>query len=119
VSIGIAAEYAHPVEEFFANFLPTFAGPALSGSPHAVVLWSYLSIRLWETIDAHSGYSFPWSPWKMIPFIQGGPDKHDFHHSHNVGNFGMLAFWDWVCGTDKPYKEWKAKQDAKKKLSAD
>lgn len=121
VSIGIAAEYAHPVEAFFANFLPTSAGPILFyNSAHAVEVWSYLVIRLWETIDAHSGYSFPWSPWKLLPF-QGGPDRHDFHHSHNVGNYGMLAFWDWICGTDKAYREWKAKQEEKqsKKLVPD
>jgi len=39
--------------------------------------------------------------------MQGGPDRHDFHHSHNVGNFGsFFIFWDWICGTDYKYRAW-------------
>lgn len=29
---------------------------------------------------------------------------HDFHHTHNTGNFGgWFIFWDWLCGTDQRY----------------
>ena len=31
--------------------------------------------------------------------------RHDFHHSHNSGNYGgFFMFWDWACGTDAAYK---------------
>jgi len=108
-TVGIAAEYAHPVEDVLANSFPTIAGPMFMNC-HMAVFWFYLAIRIWETVDAHSGYSFPWSPWSLIKSIQGGSERHDFHHSHNMGNFGMLHIWDRLMGTDKYYNDWKAKQ---------
>jgi len=77
---------------------------------HVTEWWLFLAIRLWETIDAHSGYNFPFSPWCWFPSIQGGAERHDFHHSHNVGSFGMLNIWDPLMGTDKAFRRWKAKQ---------
>jgi sterol desaturase/sphingolipid hydroxylase (fatty acid hydroxylase superfamily) len=111
--VGIASKYAHPVEDVIANTLPTVLGPLLIGM-HAKVFWLWLFVRLLETIDAHSGYSFPCSPFHMFAF-QGGAERHDFHHSHNVGCFGSFTiFWDWICGTDQAFLEWKAKTAAKK-----
>lgn len=51
-NIGIAAEYAHPVEVVVANFIPTFAGLAIVGA-HFVTLWIWLTIRILETVDTH------------------------------------------------------------------
>jgi len=102
--IGIATEYAHPVEAVFANEIPTLIGPLLLGA-HPAVFWAYLVLRMWETIDSHSGFRFPWSPWNMIPFAVGGSEFHDFHHSVNIGNYGMLRFWDWATGTDARYRQ--------------
>jgi sterol desaturase/sphingolipid hydroxylase (fatty acid hydroxylase superfamily) len=82
-------------------------------SSHVQVLWLWLFIRLLETVDAHSGYRFPLSPFHLLPF-QGGADRHDFHHSHNVGCFGSFTiFWDWLCGTDAKFLEFKRKRDKK------
>lgn len=40
--------------------------------------------------------------------------RHDYHHSHNVGNFGsFFVFWDWLCGTDQAYLAWRSRKDAK------
>jgi len=109
VSIGIAAEYAHPVEQIFSNSIPTILGPVLVG-PHIVTLWLWFFFRIWETVDAHSGYEFPITPFNWIPFF-GGPDRHDFHHSNNTGNFGaFFIFWDTVMGTDRNYVLWKQRQ---------
>jgi sterol desaturase/sphingolipid hydroxylase (fatty acid hydroxylase superfamily) len=74
----------------------------------------FFFLRMIETVDAHSGYLFPFSPWSLIPSIQGGADRHDFHHSQNKGNYGIFAFWDWLCGTDQVYWKWKEKQKQKK-----
>jgi len=107
VSVGIASEYAHPIEEAFSNGFPTVAGPMFLGS-HLSITLIWFWFRLLETGDAHSGYAFPWSPFNMFPAIQGGPDRHDFHHSHNVGNYGaFFTFWDRLMGTDKAYREFK------------
>lgn len=66
-NIGIASEFAHPIEDLFANVIPTIGGCLLMGS-HVYVLWLWLVIRIFETIDAHSGYSFPYSPFKIFSF---------------------------------------------------
>lgn len=103
-SIGIAAEYAHPLEDLLCNVIPTFAGCLLMGS-HVTTLWLWLALRLLETIDTHSGYSFDWSPTKWLPFLNGSV-RHDFHHSHNTGCYGaMTPFWDYLMGTDATYHE--------------
>jgi sterol desaturase/sphingolipid hydroxylase (fatty acid hydroxylase superfamily) len=44
--------------------------------------------------------------WKL------GSDYHDFHHSHNVGNFGsMFGFWDAFWKTDLEYRKFKIKSN--------
>eukprot|EP00123_Amoebidium_parasiticum_P016538 comp23483_c0_seq1/m.39272 comp23483_c0_seq1/g.39272 ORF comp23483_c0_seq1/g.39272 comp23483_c0_seq1/m.39272 type:complete len:287 (-) comp23483_c0_seq1:388-1248(-) len=111
VSVGIASEYAHPIEEILANTVPFATGP-LIWKVHHVSLVTWLVIRIVETIDAHSGYTFPLSPFQLLPWLQGGSDRHDFHHSHNLGSYGsFFTFWDWITGTDQPYKKWRAEQD--------
>ena len=74
---GIAAEYAHPVETFFLG-IGTLLGP-LFFAKHMVTLWAWLFVRLWETVEDHSGYDLPWNPTNFIPFW-GGAVHHDFHH---------------------------------------
>lgn len=110
-TIGIAAEHAHPVEQLLANAIPLVAGP-LVVNMHFVAWWAYLIIREYETIDAHSGYDFPWSPFAQLPGGSGA-DFHDYHHLHfNKGNYGgaFFRFWDRLCGTDVHYREFKRKQ---------
>jgi len=114
VSIGLAAEYAHPIEQIISNQLPTIAGPLLLGS-HMAVLWLWLWLRVIETVDAHSGFDFPFTARKLLPGIVDGSERHDFHHSHNVGNYGaFLTLWDRLMGTDKAYHEFIAKKAAGK-----
>jgi sterol desaturase/sphingolipid hydroxylase (fatty acid hydroxylase superfamily) len=108
-TVGIAASYAHPIEDIFANVLPTILGPLLQQS-HIVVFWFWIVLRLVETIDVHSGYSFPLSPFHLLPF-QCGAEGHDFHHHINKGCYGSFTmFWDWICGTDKDLQEFKARK---------
>jgi plant 4alpha-monomethylsterol monooxygenase len=117
VPIGISSKYANPIEDLIANTIPTIIGPILMGS-HAHVIWLWLFIRLLETVDAHSGYSFPWSPFHYFSW-QGGAERHDFHHSHNVGCYGSFTiFWDWITGTDQQFLEYQArKRTAEKKVN--
>lgn len=56
---------------------------------HPLVLWLWLMIRVWETVDVHSGYALPISPFHLL---FGGPERHDFHHSHHTkGCFGTYC----------------------------
>lgn len=108
--IGISAEYAHPVEDL-ANAIAFIAGPLILGC-HIFTLWLWMFLRTLETIDAHSGYSFPLSPFTLFQIA----DHHDYHHSQNKGCYGsFFGFWDWIMGTDAEYKKWKA---AKKERAA-
>ena len=104
----LASEFAHPVEDVLCNTLATILGPLLLGS-HWILFWFYGFLKLSQTIEAHSGYVVPGplSPWCLSPELAGELGRHEFHHSHNKGNYGgFFNWWDRLCGTDKKYNEW-------------
>ena len=97
-TIGFAAEFAHPVEQLFSNQLPTVGFCILAG-PHPLVFYAWITIRLLQTYETHSGVLLPWSQGEATAW-------HDYHHSHNRGCFG--AMWlDQLCGTCDHYLAWK------------
>lgn len=77
----------------------------------------HILLRIYVSVDEHCGYEFPWSPVRLLQHVgirlgatAGG---HDWHHSHNAGMYAsQFAWWDALCGTDKVYKSWLAKQEA-------
>eukprot|EP00295_Goniomonas_pacifica_P033831 CAMPEP_0175968784 /NCGR_PEP_ID=MMETSP0108-20121206/40094_1 /TAXON_ID=195067 ORGANISM="Goniomonas pacifica, Strain CCMP1869" /NCGR_SAMPLE_ID=MMETSP0108 /ASSEMBLY_ACC=CAM_ASM_000204 /LENGTH=189 /DNA_ID=CAMNT_0017297485 /DNA_START=179 /DNA_END=745 /DNA_ORIENTATION=- len=110
--IPIAATYAHPVEAALVNF-PTLVLPVILLPSHFLVFLTYMLLSVWEVLESHCGYDFPWSLWR---YVRGSANFHDFHvrktvgpwilhvtqHSHNVGNYGTLTYtWDKLLGTDK------------------
>lgn len=100
-SIGISAEYAHPIEFLLGNALPFSAGPLLLGA-HLFTWWAWAFVRIWHTVEGHSGYDIPWSPFKLLPW-GGVATEHDVHHSINTGNFGsFFAYLDRWMGTEIP-----------------
>jgi sterol desaturase/sphingolipid hydroxylase (fatty acid hydroxylase superfamily) len=103
-SISVASEYAHPLEFFLGNLTPTGLGPIILGSRvHFFTLLAWYIIRVMETIDGHCGYEFSWSPFRLLP-LSAGAGYHDYHHSHNVGNYGsFFSVWDTLCGTNAQY----------------
>lgn len=110
---GIAAEYAHPIETVLLG-VGTIGGPLLyvaaTGNLHLITVFVWLTVRLLQTVDAHSGYDFPVSFRNWMPFWAGA-DFHDHHHMVFLGNYSSsFRFWDWTCGTDKRYNAWKQKQ---------
>ncbi|GAQ91192.1 sterol 4-alpha-methyl-oxidase 2 [Klebsormidium nitens] len=108
---GLTSEYAHPLEILFLGFA-TIAGPALTG-PHLLTLWLWMSVRVLETVEAHCGYEFPWSPSKFFP-IYGGADFHDYHHRclyTKSGNYSStFTYMDHLFGTDVGYRKLKKAQ---------
>ena len=52
-TVGLATEYAHPVEGVL-NAIATMAGPVLLGG-HMALCMLYAALKLWQSIDAHSG----------------------------------------------------------------
>lgn len=74
---------------------------------HITTALSWAFLKILNNHDQHSGYAWPWSPQQLVPFCSYD-DYHDFHHSHNVGNFSaQIRIYDVIFGTDKAYKEYK------------
>jgi fatty acid hydroxylase domain-containing protein 2 len=94
---SLAAEFAHPLESAI-NFVAFFLGPVLLGSSFGVVcIW--IVVRMFETVEAHSGYAFT-----------GSSSRHSFHHLHaQRGCYGsFVSVWEIVMGTDKQWRAWRA-----------
>lgn len=92
--IAITAVYCHPLEHIFSNLIPPYLGPLLMGS-HAATSWLWFTIAILSTLNAHSGYHFPFFP---------SPEAHDFHHLKFNQNFGMLGVLDRLHGTDRQFR---------------
>jgi len=112
---GLAAEYAHPAEVFILG-LGTVGSPilfcAITHNLHLITMYLWITLRLFQAIDAHSGYDFPWSLNKFIPFWAGA-DHHDFHHQAFVNNFSTsFRWWDWSMSTDTRYRAFRKRQVA-------
>ncbi|TFK38449.1 C4-methyl sterol oxidase [Crucibulum laeve] len=115
---GLAAEYAHPAEVFILG-AGTITGPLLycyfTRNLHIVTVYIWIVLRLFQAIDAHSGYDFPWSLQHILPFWSGA-EHHDFHHMAFTNNFSTsFRWWDRIFGTDDKYRQYRARVQAVKK----
>jgi sterol desaturase/sphingolipid hydroxylase (fatty acid hydroxylase superfamily) len=44
--------------------------------------------------------------------MSGSAEYHNFHHSHNIGNYSsFFSVWDTVFGTNKHYFEYKNRKE--------
>jgi len=105
--IGPSASHEHPIEstaQLFNWYLPIGFAGWMNGELHWSTLLFYNCFRWLETVDAHSGYELPFSPFHAVPLF-GGATMHDYHHRAVIGNFGASFFWDWFCATNKGYWE--------------
>ena len=81
----------------------------------------WIIYRIFESADAHSGYEFPWSPYRLVPFsgiflvLNLAPASyHNYHHTHNKGNYAtFFSLWDTVFGTNKSYNAFIEKRQKK------
>lgn len=113
-NVGIAAEHFHPVEDLF-NLVPFLLGPILF-KVHLSTFLLWMVIRMSEIVNSHSGYSLPFSPWEMCLSVQGGAERHEYHHSANIGCYGSFTkLWDKLGGTDTSYNEFLARKQQVKK----
>ena len=131
---GLAAEYAHPAEVFILG-TGTIAGPMLycyfTRNLHIFTVYIWITLRLFQAIDAHSGYGscclprprstvllclldFPWSLQHILPFWSGA-EHHDFHHMAFTNNYSTSFRWcDRLFGTDDKYREYRRRIAASK-----
>lgn len=110
--IGLAAEYAHPLEVLILA-QGTISGPFLyclfQNDLHILTVYIWVTLRLFQAVDAHSGYDFPWSLRHWLPFWAGA-DHHDFHHQAFVNCYSTsFRWWDYMLGTDNKYHAYRAR----------
>jgi sterol desaturase/sphingolipid hydroxylase (fatty acid hydroxylase superfamily) len=106
VSIGLAAEYAHPIELVMGNIIPVMF-PAIMFRYQLGTLCTWMLLAMTGTTFQHSGFGPP---------VSRSNQRHDFHHSHVVCNFGSLPFWDHLCGTNKEWLKYLATTGNKKQM---
>lgn len=115
---GLAAEFAHPIEILILG-LGTVGGPLLwcwasGGNMHLITMYIWITLRLFQAVDAHSGYDFPWSLNKIFP-LWAGADHHDFHHQAFSECYSTsFRYLDYIFGTDVKYHSFRARQRAAK-----
>ncbi|KAG1458737.1 hypothetical protein G6F55_005169 [Rhizopus delemar] len=86
---------------------------------HLVTMLLWIVLRLFQAIDAHSGYDFPWSLCHWVPFWAGA-DHHDYHHQAFIGNYASsFRWWDYLFGTDVKYRAYRKRQaEERRKLKS-
>ncbi|GAA5976849.1 hypothetical protein JCM11641_000889 [Rhodosporidiobolus odoratus] len=115
---GLAAEYAHPIEVLILG-LGTVGSPLLwcwlsGGNMHLITMYVWICGRLFQAVDAHSGYDFPWSLNHWLP-VWAGAEHHDYHHEKFVECYSSsLRVWDYMLGTDKKYHAYRKAQHTAK-----
>lgn len=115
---GLCAEYAHPLETlvlglgFFRKLKTHIVGPLIWASladMHVLTILLWTAVRLVQTVDAHSGYDFPWGLRHFVPFWAGA-EFHDYHHLAFKGNYAsFFRVWDIMFGTVSPGMRKKSK----------
>jgi len=101
---------------------------------HIITVYTWITLRLFQAIDAHSGYGvykfviihisifnydinpldFPWSLQHILPFWSGA-EHHDFHHMAFTNNYSTsFRWWDRILGTDNKYRAYRKKVEAAK-----
>jgi sterol desaturase/sphingolipid hydroxylase (fatty acid hydroxylase superfamily) len=118
ITVGIAAEYAHPIEFIFGNILPTNAGSLILGKRcHLLTSGIYLLFKIFSTTHSHSGYQLPFAPLEVFARIFSFFTKAEFHSYHHLkftGNYaGGFFFWDHLFNTYNP-KYLNVKEERKK-----
>lgn len=121
---GLAAEYLHPVETMSLGF-GTVGFPmiyaAITHDLHLFTVTCWIVFRLFQAVDSHSGYDFPWSLNKFVPFW-AGLEHHDLHHHYFIGNYASsFRWWDYGLDTEagpEAKKEREARMKRKAELKA-
>ncbi|KAI4664592.1 uncharacterized protein J4E79_002889 [Alternaria viburni] len=113
---GLAAEYASPIEVMILGF-GTVGVPivfcAITKDLHILTMYAWICLRVFQAIDAHSGYEFPWSLHHFLPFWAGA-EHHDVHHEKFIGNYASsFRWWDLLFDTEAGAEASKKRRERK------
>ncbi|XP_037012523.2 cholesterol 25-hydroxylase [Artibeus jamaicensis] len=98
-SFALATQYMSFWELLSLGFFDMMNVTLLQCHPLTVMVFHVVNI--WLSVEDHSGYEFPWSTHKLVPFgWYGGVAHHDLHHSQFNCNFApYFTHWDRILGT--------------------
>ncbi|CAK7239002.1 MAG: C-4 sterol methyl oxidase [Sporothrix thermara] len=113
---GLAAEYASPIEVMLLG-IGIVGSPILwvsiTGDLHLATMYIWIILRLFQAIDSHSGYDFPWSLRHFLPFWAGA-EHHDLHHEKFIGNYASsFRWWDFCLDTEAGAEASKKRREKK------
>ncbi|XP_042545533.1 cholesterol 25-hydroxylase [Dipodomys spectabilis] len=107
-SFALATQYMSVWELFSLGFFDMLNTRLLDCHPLTILIFHVVNI--WLSVEDHSGYDFPWSTHRLVPFgWYGGVAHHDLHHSHFNCNYApYFTHWDKLLGTLKraPLPAW-------------
>ncbi|RXM32159.1 Cholesterol 25-hydroxylase-like protein [Acipenser ruthenus] len=68
---------------------------------HPLTEMLFFVVNIWLSVEDHSGYDFPWSTHRLVPFgLFGGAPHHDGHHLKFKFNYApYFTHWDRLFGT--------------------
>jgi sterol desaturase/sphingolipid hydroxylase (fatty acid hydroxylase superfamily) len=76
--------------------------PPLVLGVHPMVNWLWLFVSIFISVDAHSGFDFPWGLQNFVP-CYGGPVTHDMHHQRPNTNYQpFFTYLDFIFNTAAP-----------------
>ena len=94
---SMVTQYLHPAELLAIGLMSQLTPIILGCHPLTSWVWEVLSVVI--SVEAHSGYDFPFSFQNWIPFF-GGSRHHDLHHVRPKSNYFPLLTWaDKLFGT--------------------
>ena len=105
---GVVFVLADPWESLLQNQLAVWIAPlVLFKEKHLFTICLWIFLRVYQTINAHSGYDLPYiSGQYYFPWLLSGTLQHDYHHQHARMNYGsFLTLWDRLMNTHRLQKD--------------
>uniref|UniRef100_UPI0037E71885 cholesterol 25-hydroxylase-like protein n=1 Tax=Semicossyphus pulcher TaxID=241346 RepID=UPI0037E71885 len=98
-TFSLSTEHTSAWEMLSLSFFTTLNAALLDCHPLTEMLF-YIT-HMYLSVEAHSGYEFPWSPHRLVPFdLYGGARHHDLHHLKSKVNYApYFTHWDRLFGT--------------------
>ncbi|XP_029376977.1 cholesterol 25-hydroxylase-like protein [Echeneis naucrates] len=113
-TFSLATEDTSFWELLTLSFFATLNSALLNCHPLTEML--FFVINMYLSVEAHSGYEFPWSPHRLVPFgLYGGAQHHDLHHLKFKVNYApYFTHWDRLFGTLQTEKNSRSTETSKK-----
>lgn len=98
-TFSLSTENASVWETLSLGFFSVATPTLLACHPLTEML--FFTLQIFLSVEAHSGYDFPWSLHRLVPFgLYGGAPHHDLHHLKFKVNYApYFTHWDRLFGT--------------------